>query len=559
MNLSSLEKKYKRFETSFKEIYAHLSQTERLVAHVLFIVMLASGLTSLALLNSNYLVTNPRTGGILTEGIVGVPRFINPLYAERDVDRDLTSLVYSGLTRRTPQGNLIPDLAESWEISEDGLVYTFVLREDAKFHDGTPLDAQDIVFTVESIQESSTKSPFERDWDGIAVQALNNTTITFSLPKPFTPFIQNTTLGILPQHLWQDVGKENYLFSRYNLTPVGSGPYQVVSTKRSLEETSQYTLRSFPEYLLGTPYIETLSLLFYDTQKELVRAYESGIISSGQFTENESQSLILSEVFALFFNQSKNVFIQDLEIREALLALIDNKLLVDTLLPESAEELTTYIPERLIPQDHQVFENLDLEISFDEAMDTHGWAKNDSGFWAKNESELAFTIATADNQLLIQVGQYLTKLLEENGVRVTLEVYSPDDFIQQIIRPRNFEVLLFGQQINHGLDLYGFWHSSQRNDPGLNVSQYTNLDANIYLERLREGNTPEAYQESLTSFLETIEEEIPAIPLFARKIPYTLPEDLYANVPNLLVNPSERFNALYQWHKEKDSLWSFFK
>ena len=232
MNSSSLEKKYQRFISSFKESYAFFSQTERLVVHVLFVAILVSGLTSLILFNSQYLVSNPRTGGTLTEGIVGVPRFINPLYAERDADRDLTSLIYSGLTRRTPQGNLIPDLAESWEISEDGLVYTFILKEDAKFHDGTLLTAQDIVFTVEAIQESSTKSPFERDWDGIAVQALNDSTVTFSLPKPFTPFIQNTTLGILPQHLWENIGKENYLFSRYNLTPIGSGPYQIVSTKR---------------------------------------------------------------------------------------------------------------------------------------------------------------------------------------------------------------------------------------------------------------------------------------------------------------------------------------
>jgi len=543
----------------FKDHYTHFSQTERLFVHIFFLILLVSGLTAGVLFNRQFLTDTPKTGGVITEGIVGVPRFINPLYAERDVDRDLTTLIYSGLTRRTPQGNLIPDLAESWEISDDGLTYTFKLREDAIFHDNTPVTAQDVVFTVEAVQESSSKSPFERDWDGTGVLALNDSTVIFTLTKPFTPFIQNTTLGILPKHLWQDEGQENYLFSRYNTTPVGSGPYQVVSTKRSLEETSQYVLKSFPKYLLGEPYIDTISLLFYDNEKELARAYENGVISSGQLITSRSSDLVLSEVFALFFNQNKNAFLKDIEIREALVTLIDKEVLVSTLFPEKAEVLETYIPTRLIPQDHEIFAEIDKEVLFEEYMGSKDWKKNQSGFWEKGGSEIKFSISTADTALLIQVGQYVTGVLRENGINVTLEVYSPDDFQEQVIRPRNFEVLLFGQKINHGLDLYGFWHSSQRNDPGLNISQYTNLDVNIYLERLREESTPEEYQKSLTSLLVEIEEEIPAIPLFARKVPYTLPKDLYTTVPSLLVTTSERFNAIYQWHKEKDSLWSIFK
>lgn len=559
MKTQSLSKKYLRVIDFFIKRYKGLSQTERFLAHVFFIIALASGLFMVIQSNNEFLVSTPRSGGSITEGIVGVPRFINPLYAERDVDRDLTNLVYSGLTRRTPQGNLIPDLAKSWEISEDGLIYTFTLNEDAVFHDGMPVTAQDVVFTIEAIQDSRSKSPFERDWDGIVVQALNESTVNFLLPQPFTPFIQNTTIGILPSHLWEDMSIDSYLFSRYNLTPIGSGPYQIVSTRRSPEETSRYSLKAFPEYILGKPYIETISLLFYDSQKELDRAYESGLVSAGQLQTRNAESLVFSEVFALFFNQGKESSLSDLTIREALFTLLDTEELVGNILNGDANPLKTYIPTRLIPQDHEVFTNLDPETTFDELMEADGWTKNDAGFWSKRGIELSFPIATSDNPLLIEVGQYITQTLNDNGIRANLEVFSSDDLLIQVIRPRNFEALLFGQQINHGLDLYGFWHSSQRNDPGLNISQYTNLDGNIYLERLREGSTPEEYQESLTLFLEVIESEIPAIPLFARSTPYTLPDELFATVPNLLVHSSERFNAIYQWHKEKDSLWKFLK
>ncbi len=558
MKKSTSEKKYVKPILFIKERYIYLSQTERLAFHVLFTIALVTTLALFLTWNTNHLVDSPRSGGTITEGIVGVPRFINPLYAERDVDRDLTNLIYSGLTRRTPQGNLIPDIAESWEISDDGTQYTFIIHEDAVFHDGTPVKATDVVFTIETIQDSTTKSPYERDWDGVIAQAINDETLIFTLSKPFVPFIQNTTLGILPSHIWGEVSPDDYLFNQYNLTPIGSGPYKIISTKRSPNETSRYSLKSFPDYRLGKPFIETVTLLFYDTDESLQKAYKTGAVSSGQFSSNLQRDIAFSETFALFFNQSKNDSIQDIDVREALYKLIDTNTLVKELLPNAAEPLVTYVPNKLIPQDHQTFSEIP-DKSFDEILTDDGWEKDEQGIWRKKGEPLEFAIATADNQLLIEVGQYIVRDLESNGVKANLEIFSSDDFLDQVIRPRNFEVLLFGQQINHGLDLYGFWHSSQRNDPGLNITQYTNLDVNIYLEKLREESTPEEYQANLTNLLEDIEEDIPALPLFARTIPYTLPEEIFATVPNLIVYPSERLNALYKWHKEKDSLWKIFK
>lgn len=551
-------KKNVKFISSLKERYSYLSQTERLAAHIFFILALVSILAILLTYNNSILEDSPRSGGTLSEGIVGVPRFINPLYAERDVDRDLTKLVYSGLTRRTPQGNLIPDLAESWEINPEGTQYTFTLRENAYFHDGEQVTSADVVFTIEAIQDSATKSPFKRDWDGVVVEALNDKTVIFSLPKAFTPFIQNTTIGILPEHIWSAIDIDNYLFHQDNLTPTGSGPYEILSTRRSPDATNRYTLVSFKKFHLGAPFIQTLTLFFYNTEEELQAAYANGTVSSGIFFSDESKPLVFSETISLFFNQSKNSDLQNDEVRQALYKMINTEELVQELFPQSAEALKTFIPSRQIPQDYTPFEDLQ-EVTALEILDNDGWDKDDAGMWYKKNSPLEITIATADNELLIQVGQYLVDTLREEGVQTRLEIFSADDLLQQVIRPRNFEVLLFGQQINHGLDLYGFWHSSQRNDPGLNIAQYTNLEVNDHLESLRTETDPIAYQESLVGFLSLIEEDLPGIPLFARSINYTLPEDLFATTPNLIVHPSERFNSLFQWHKEKDSLWKFLR
>ncbi|MCH7975051.1 MAG: ABC transporter substrate-binding protein, partial [Bacteroidetes bacterium] len=116
--------------------------------------------------------------------------------------RDLTALVYSGLLKATPDGGLVPDLAKSYTISNDGLNYTFVLRDDITFHDGEPITIDDILFTIEKTQDPTLKSPKRANWDGVAVTKINGQKIQFILRQPYAPFLENTTLGILPRHLW---------------------------------------------------------------------------------------------------------------------------------------------------------------------------------------------------------------------------------------------------------------------------------------------------------------------------------------------------------------------
>ena len=156
--------------------------------------------------NQYFIVEVPSSGGIYKEGIVGTPRFINPVLSISDADRDLTSLVYSGLMRQHTDDTLIPDLAETVEISEDGLSYFFKIRDDAVFHDGEPVTSEDIIFTILTTQNPIIKSPKRANWDGITIEKIDDKNLTFHLQQPYAPFLNNTTLGILPKHIWQGVG-----------------------------------------------------------------------------------------------------------------------------------------------------------------------------------------------------------------------------------------------------------------------------------------------------------------------------------------------------------------
>src|SRR3989344_3730483 len=210
-----------------------LSPLEKIVFGALIIIFIGSTLALLSSVNRFLVREVPAHGGRLAEGVIGSPRFINPLLASSDADRDLTSLVYAGLLKATPEGKLVPDLAERYTISPDGLVYDFVIREYAKFHDGTPVTAADVAISILKAQDPALKSPKRASFDGVIIEVKGDRELSFILKQPYAPFLENATLGILPSHIWRDADAEQFPFSPYNIEPIGAGPYKIGQIKRN--------------------------------------------------------------------------------------------------------------------------------------------------------------------------------------------------------------------------------------------------------------------------------------------------------------------------------------
>ena len=192
----------------FEDLLRTFTPGERLLLYIFSMALAASAFVLLVFANTAVSVVVPAAGGAQVEGVVGSARFINPLLALSGPDEDLSALVYSGLMRAAPDGSLSPDLASSYEISSDGTVYTFTLRKNATFHDGTPVTADDIIFTVQKAQSPDIKSRRRADWEGVLATSPDPQTVVFTLAHAYAPFLDNTTLGILPRHLWKDVPAE---------------------------------------------------------------------------------------------------------------------------------------------------------------------------------------------------------------------------------------------------------------------------------------------------------------------------------------------------------------
>ena len=159
----------------------------------------------------------PAFGGTYIEGVIEEPRFINPIYLESDIDKDLTEIIFSGLLKYNENMEIVPDLAERYEIEEDGRVYRFRLKENLVWQNSQPLTAEDVVFTIKTIQNPDYKSHFRPNFLGIEVKTISDLEIEFRLKKPYSSFLENLTIKIMPKHIWQDVTPQKFFSDPHHL------------------------------------------------------------------------------------------------------------------------------------------------------------------------------------------------------------------------------------------------------------------------------------------------------------------------------------------------------
>ena len=553
-----------------------LSPAERVLWWLLVCALVATSLFALNSLSRLAMTEVPDYGGSLTEGVVGTPRFVNPLLALSDADRDLTALVYSGLLRAVPDGTLIPDLAESYALSEDGLIYTVKLREDAMFHDGEPVTAADVLFTIERARDPAVKSPKRPSWEGVEAERVDERTVRFTLREPYAPFLENLTLGILPRHRWGAVTPEEFPLSAQNTEPVGSGPYRIRSVKRDGGGIPvRYELTPFSEFALGRPYLSRLTVRFYGNEDALLEALARGEIESaggisyGKLADLASRTLIreapLPRVFAVFMNQNQAPLFAHQEVRRALDRSIDREALVHEVLGGYGSAIGGPIPPGIpgytTPPPPAASREEAAAI-----LESAGWARNpETGVFEKKSSKkgappevLAFTLATSNAPELKAVAERVKAEWEALGARVELHLYETGDLQQNVIRPRKYDALLFGEIVGRELDLFAFWDSSQRNDPGLNIALYTSPTADNLLQSARGESDARRRFEAYRAFELEVTADVGAIFLYSPNFIYAVPERLRGVALGPITTPGDRFAGVYLWHRETNRVWNIF-
>lgn len=509
-------------------------------------------LTGIFLLGFNFIykftTLEPKEGGTLRFGIIGRPSYINPVLAQsNDYDKDLIELIYDGLYSIDGQGQLITNLAEKTETSEDGRTYIIFLKDNVFWHDGMAFTADDVIFTIETIQDPSIRSPLRLNWGGVVVEKLGTHVIRFNLKNPYKPFLQNLTLKIIPKHIWENIESRNFLSADYNLKPIGTGPYLFDSLeKNKLGKIISYSLVANENYFKKEPYISKLIFRSYDNYdlaksgllKKEIDGFSPVLIEDVDFFTNKKNiqiaSLYLPRYYAVFLNLKNPLFNQK-EIRQALDLAIPRQELITEILKEQAFSLEGPFTPGFLEEEF----NFIPEYSPQEAKETIEQLEPD---------QKTFILSLPDNLELIRVANYLATNWEKIGISVELQILPLATLEKEVIQTRSYDALLFGEIIGQDPDLFSFWHSSQTTDPGLNLSGYQNKDLDDILEKVRQTFNEEQRINDLKMIQNILIEDKPALFLYNPFYLYILPQKVkgynvqYANLP------SEKFVDIENWY-----------
>jgi len=573
------------------DLLIDLSPFERTAVVFLFTTALVTGLILLYGANERLLVDTPRDGGTYIEGITGTPRFINPLLAISEADRDLTKLVYAGLMTRDRDGTLIPELAQEYSVSDDGLTYTFTLLDNLAFHDGTQLTSADVLYTIEQAANPELLSPVYANWKNAVVEATDERTVKFTLPEPYVPFLENLTLGILPRHIWEGVNADQYRFSQFNITPVGAGPYRVVSVTRDKSGIpARYDLAAFDGYVLGVPHITMMRFRLFDAKAEILEAFKKGEVHAmggvpyadvATLLESPAQRpfsvrrIPLLRTFAVFMNHNRQPLLLRDEVREALSMATPKESIVGEVLRGYGTLLENPLPPHVLESSSTTAQsdsgdNGTLEPARDRITDAQnileegGWSKNEeTGVYErtidKETKPLSLALTVLNLPELTAAAERIAESWRAVGVQVEINTYEPTDLVQSVVRPRRFDTLLYGMVLGHEMDLYAFWHSSQRNDPGLNIAQFADIEADALLEKMRTEQDPVIRQEQYMAFATLAAEKHAAIFLYMPDYVSVVSTDIRGIATHPITEPHERFDMVHEWYIDTDHVWPFIR
>lgn len=536
---------------------ASLSSKERGVFGLAVLVCAVSG-TFIAV-SAYYNATEevPAEGGRFTEGIVGQPTFMNPLIASgNEADYAAVKLMFADLDT----------LAASFALGTDGASWVVTLKDDLMWDDGEPLTADDVVFTVEALQDPSARSA-HAVWQGVMAEKLNDNEVRFTLRSPYAFFGKTIrSLAVAPRHIFGGIPAANLRLSEYNLAPIGSGPY---SFKRLDAEPdgfiSRIELVRNPHYAGNQPRITSFFFRFYRAEADLIRDFNAKRVQgAGSLTPDalekiqighRLESIPLPRYYAIFFNQSTHPALKDRTVRTALSLVIPRTTLVQKIFRGHAAAMEGPLPPAMEGYEHGTESGfgIDVEVRAAGLLEKAGWAMDPADGVryrgvGKERARLEFKLLTPDMPFLAASAKEAASAWAAIGVKADIAEADSADIAADAIRTRNYQMLLFGNILKESPDMFPFWHSSQKFSPGLNLALYDNKAADALLEKARVENDDARRRATLREIQNIIREDTPAAFLFSPAYLYAVPKSLRGFSAGGAASPADRLSGIEDWY-----------
>jgi peptide/nickel transport system substrate-binding protein len=514
------------------------------------------------------ILPQPEQGGVYTEGLVGSLGRLNPLLDwNNTADRAVNRLLFTGLVRFDEQGLPQADLAEAWGVAQDGTVYNFSIRQNAVWHDGTPVTSDDVLFTIDRMKSAGSLYPQDiKDlWGKIEVTKLSDKVLKFTLPEPFVPFMDYLAFGVLPKHLLEAIPADQMPDAEFNINPVGTGPYKFDHLIVDDGQITGVVLTVSDSYYGTAPFIEQVVFRYYEASADAMDAYQQGdVLSVSQITsdvlgtalEEPNLSVYTSRLpqisFVLFnLNNPEVAFLQDPKLRRALMLGINRPYLVNTFLQGQA----VLADGPILPSSWAYHDGVEhFEYNPDEAINilkSEGYVIPAEGgdIRAKEGTRLSFTMLHPDDEVHTRIAETIRDEWAAIGVGIQLQAVPYDKLASDFLASRKYHAALVDLNLARtpDPDPYPFWHQAEATS-GQNYTQWDNRAASEYLEQARVTADYTLRTRLYRNFQVVFSKELPALPLFAPVYSYGVDSQVQGVQVAPLYDPSDRLATFSSWY-----------
>ena len=499
----------------------------------------------------------PDYGGAYVEGLAGFPQALNPILANDEASLAVNALVFCGLTRYDEQGKPVPDLAESWEVSPDGKTYTFKLRPNARWHDGVPVTADDVLYTVKSIQDPQYSGPLGQRWKDVGAEKVDDQTVKLTLEKgSYAPFIEYTTVGLLPAHLLGAIGAQDLPSHRFSVQPVGTGPYLVKDVRPDRIE-----VEAAPTYYGTRPHLSRILFRVYPNNKTILTALERDEVEGVPMVEPEDAARLAKEkevtlytapqasMTFLFFNLS-NPLLADRNVRQAIAYAVDRQQLIDVAREGRARPADGPVLPGSWAYNGDVKKYAHSPDQAKAILDAAGWKQEAEGAARRKDGRpLRFVLLTNDRRERVRLAEALQQQLGQVGIEVEVQATGTGGLVQDFLLPRRYEMALYSwDQNGFDPDPYALWHSTQQAPNGLNVAGFANRRADDLMERGRRAVDQNERTRQYAEFQAVFAEEVPSLPLYYPTYDFAISGKIKGVKPGVLATPADRFRNVVDWY-----------
>ena len=502
---------------------------------VLVGLLIVLSATQMMMFQKTFSADAPIPGGTYAEGVLGELDNINPLFASSSAERSASKLLFASLLSYDKSGGLRGELASTWQTENDGKTYVVTLRDGLRWHDGAPITADDVVYTINMMKDPRAGSVLYSSWAGVAVEKRSDLVVTMTLPVPYAPFPHALTFGLLPKHILDETPPERLRESPFNRQPVGSGPFtfrnlQVIDPEQQREVLHMVANAN---YYNGKPKLERFQLHTYKDHDTLRRGFLTGEVNavSDLTTDDMSQIMkaqpttrlgdahLYNGVYALFRNDSPTL--QDKALRTALRAGVNQKSII-TSLHGYADPLNGPLTNGHFASLADIKQPGFDKKAAEAGLDGAGWLRPAQGQIRKNKdgAPLLLSVVAPRGGDYSRVLEQIAKQWRDIGVDVQTELVDPATIQQNVLVPRAYDVLIYELAIGADPDVYAYWHSSQATPRGLNLANYKSGVSDDALVSARSRSESALREAKYRAFVSSWIADAPAVALYQPRLHY---------------------------------------